>query len=117
MPWWYILWPFGIFDCHLLYIYHGYLVHFVVIWYLFFNFGMPYQKNLATLVLQPPLFKVIMPIISTNFFEAHSTLFESATQRLCTSSRACKVWLKGNNTVFTFVRKGPHCATGLPDFD
>jgi hypothetical protein len=27
---WYILWPLGIFDCHLVY-----LMHFVVVWYIF----------------------------------------------------------------------------------
>jgi hypothetical protein len=32
---WYSLWPFGIFDSHLVYLYYCQLVHFVVIWYIF----------------------------------------------------------------------------------
>jgi hypothetical protein len=34
---WYILWQFGIFD--------GYLVYFVKIWYIFSRFGMLYQEK------------------------------------------------------------------------
>jgi hypothetical protein len=43
---WYIPLPFGLL-CGQLMFYH--LVYFVVLWYIFNNFGMSYLKNLATL--------------------------------------------------------------------
>jgi hypothetical protein len=56
---WHILWPFGLFYAHLVYImviwsilwpfdiFYGHLVHFVVIWYIFPHFGILNQEKFS----------------------------------------------------------------------
>jgi hypothetical protein len=42
---WYILWPFGLFYCHLVYIVSIWYMYLMVIWYIFPRFGMLYQDK------------------------------------------------------------------------
>jgi hypothetical protein len=41
----YSLWSFGVFYCHLVYEFYGRLVNFVVIWYIFHQFGLFNQEK------------------------------------------------------------------------
>jgi hypothetical protein len=39
---WSMLWPFGLFYGHLVYIFYGHLVYFMAIWYILWPFGISY---------------------------------------------------------------------------
>jgi hypothetical protein len=54
---WYVLWPFGIFLAHLVYVFFSQLVYFVAIWNILWTFGTHFpvlvygtKKNLASLI-------------------------------------------------------------------
>jgi hypothetical protein len=54
VSYWYILYPFGQSSGHLVYIFYGTLVLFVVIWYIFFRFGMMYDEKSGNPDAQKP---------------------------------------------------------------
>jgi hypothetical protein len=63
---WHILWYFDIFYGYVVFlwlfgIFYGYWVYSMVIWYIFYRFGMLNQKNLATLTQPLNAARLLMP--------------------------------------------------------